>query len=107
AADVLAELIGCQGQHTAVVPAVAGHLVAGRGDGPDKAGVVPGDLADDEEGRPDFGPGQRVEQPAGGLADPLAVVPPQGRGDLQAGGGFDPVVFLDVETQDDLHGSPV
>src|SRR5262249_5878377 len=96
-----AKRVGREVVDALVGPAVAGDLVAAPGDGADQGGVVAGGLPYDEEGRPDLGPGQLIQQPSRRHVDAVAVVSRQSRVDAQAGGRLDPVVFLDVETEDD------
>ncbi len=63
--EVVAELLGGHLQDAPVVPAVAGDLVPGLVDVEDEVRVIPGQLTDDEERRPDPVPGELIEQPAG------------------------------------------
>ena len=76
---------------------------AARSDRADQTGVLRGQLTDDEEGGPDLGGGEGVEQPARRDRHPFLVMPSEGRPHLQARGDLDTVVFFDIESQDDLH----
>src|SRR5260370_32427829 len=89
-----------------MVPAMTGNLMAGVGDSADQAGIVHGNLADDEERRFDVALGQEIEQPARRAVQSVAIVSLQSGRNGQAHCCLDAVVLFNIKAKNYRHIGP-
>src|SRR5262245_17878810 len=88
--------------NAAVVPAMAGNLVACTVDVSDQCRVRLRDLADHEERGLNVALAQQVKNPPRGHVEAVLVVRLEAVVNVESGGGLDAVMLFDVEAEDEL-----